>query len=98
LPEYKRGQIENDVETISYIYRIRKNEAISNLKGCKAILLTTNEAIAFASKHNEISTNRVKPTIPPCLTDIFLSTILWANYPSKNNELNIKCLINVSSI
>jgi len=93
LPEYKKGQIENDVETISYIYRIRKNTAITNLKNCKAILLTSNEAIAFSSKHYEVSANRVKPAIPPCLTDIFLSTILWANYPSKNNELNIKRLI-----
>jgi len=93
LPEYKRGQIENDVETISYIYRIRKNTAITNLKNGKAILLTSNEAIAFASKHNEVSPNTVKPAIPPCLTDIFLSTILWANYPSQNSELNAKRLI-----
>ena len=93
LPEYKKGQIENDVETISYIYRIRKNTAITNLKNCKAILLTSNEAIAFSSKHNEVSPINTKPAIPPCLTDIFLSTILWANYPSKNNELNIKRLI-----
>jgi hypothetical protein len=93
LPYYKQRPIENDVETISYIYRIRKDTAISNLKNSKAILLTSNEAIAFASKHNEVSAIRIKPAIPPCLTDIFLSTILWANYPSKNNELNIKRLI-----
>lgn len=93
LPFYKKSQIERDVEVISYIYRIRKNNYISNLKSSKAILLTSNEAIAFASKHNEVSTNKVKPTIPPCLTDVFLATILWSNYPSKNKNLNIKRLI-----
>lgn len=93
LPIYKKNQIERDVEAISYIYRIRKNSYISNLKSSKAILLTSNEAVAFASKYNEVSTNKVKPIIPPCLTDVFLATILWSNYPSKNTNLNIKRLI-----
>lgn len=93
LPFYKRTQIENDVETISYIYRIRENASIISLKNCKAVLLTSNESIAFASKHNEIHNSKVKPAIPPCLTDIFLATILWSNYPSKSDNLNIKRLI-----
>ena len=93
LPYYKRSQIERDVEVVSYIYHIRKNNSIINLKSSKAILLTSNEAVAFASKHNEISSNRSKPAIPPCLTDVFLATILWANYPTKNDNLNAKRLI-----
>ena len=93
LPIYKKNQIERDVEVVSYIYRLRKDTSIINLKSSKAILLTSNEAVAFASKHNEISSNRLKPTIPPCLTDVFLATILWANYPIKNDNLNTKRLI-----
>ena len=65
----------------------------TSLKTCKAILLTSNEQIAYASKIHEKNEWQYQSTIPVCVTDIFLSTILWANYPTKNDNLNIKQLI-----
>ena len=91
LKEYQEDLINTDVDTISYIYRMRGNSPATNLKKCKALLLTTNKAIAFASRHNKLS--EIRHNIPVCLTDVFLSTILWANYPSKNKELNEKLLM-----
>lgn len=89
----KANQIDRDVETISNIFKIRKRTRVISLKGCKAILLTTNEVIAFAAKKYEKSEWPFQGSIPVCLTDIFLSTILWANYPGKNENLNIRLLI-----
>jgi len=63
------------------------------LKKSKAILLTSNEIIAYAARNFELKNWTFKSIIPVCVTDIFLSTILWANYPTKNENLNIKQLI-----
>ena len=62
-----------------------------SLKSSKAIFLTTNRAIAKAA--NEPSINQKKHQIPVCATDVFLSTILWTNYPRENESLNRKLLI-----
>lgn len=93
IPWYKANQIERDVESISNIFKIRKRTQATSLKASKAILLTSNEFIAYAAKKYERNEWEFKSTIPVCVTDIFLSTILWANYPTKNENLNIKQLI-----
>ncbi|MBL7113551.1 MAG: hypothetical protein ISS19_16555 [Bacteroidales bacterium] len=97
IPWYKVNQIERDVESISNIFKIRKRTQAISLKNSKAILLTSNEVIAFAAKKYERSDWEFKSTIPVCVTDIFLSTILWANYPTKSENLNIKRLISECS-
>ena len=55
------------------------------------MLVTTNTALAFTSKDNRLS--NYSHTIPVCLTDVFLSTSLWLNYPNANNDINEKILI-----
>jgi len=91
LEEYMEDLISTDVDTISYIFRYRGKTPTINLKQCKALLLTTNRAIAFASQHHSIST--IHHAIPACVTDVFLSTILWAAYPGKNKDLNDKVFL-----
>lgn len=88
---HEMNMIENDVDSISYIYRIRGNQIVQNLKGCKAILLTTNRVIATASNDSRIS--KLKHGIPTCVTDVFLSTILWTYNPSENENINRKLLL-----
>jgi len=92
-PWYISDKIERDVEAISSIFKIRKQTQATSLKSSKAILLTSNEQIAYAAKIYERNEWEFKSTIPVCVTDIFLSTILWANYPTKNDNLNIRQLI-----
>lgn len=92
-PWYIAEKIERDVEAISSIFKIRKQTQAISLKSSKAIFLTSNEQIAFAAKVYERSEWAYKSSIPVCVTDIFLSTILWANYPTKNDNLNIRQLI-----
>lgn len=86
LKKYLEDTINIDVDTISYIFRIRGNQNARTLKQSKAILVTTNKAIAFASGKKGIS--NVQHIIPACVTDVFISTILWRNYPSACNNLN----------
>ena len=92
-PWYISEKIERDVEAISGIFKIRKQTRATSLKSSKAILITSNEQIAYAAKVHERNEWEFKSTIPVCVTDIFLSTILWANYPTKNDNLNIRQLI-----
>ncbi len=93
IPWWKTDQIERDVLAISGIFKIRQNNLAISLKNCKSLLLTTNDSIAFAAKKYESTDWKWKSVIPPCMSDVFLSTILWANYPVKNDNLKIKQLI-----
>lgn len=93
IPWYRANQIDRDVDAIGGIFRIRKAQQAISLKNSKAIFLTNNDLIAFATRKYEQSEWPYKSTIPACVTDIFLSTILWANYPTKNDALNITQLM-----
>ncbi|WP_431216161.1 hypothetical protein ACQ86N_16885 [Puia sp. P3] len=93
VPYYKAIQIQRDVESISNIFKIRRDNRAISLKNCKAILLTSNDSISYAARKFEKAEWPFKSAIPVCITDVFLSAILWANYPNKNENLNIKRLI-----
>lgn len=92
-PWFIGEKIDRDVEAISSIFKIRKNTQATSLKSSKAIFVTSNEQIAFAARVHEKNEWPYASAIPVCSTDIFLSTILWANYPTKNENLNIRQLI-----
>jgi hypothetical protein len=85
------NMLETDVESISFVYRLRGNIACTSLKNSKALLLTTNRVISTASHDKRI--NYLNHAIPACSTDVFLSTILWTNYPKSNDDLNQKLLM-----
>ncbi|SDF54015.1 hypothetical protein SAMN05216518_108114 [Bacteroidales bacterium KHT7] len=91
LFNHEMSMLDKDVDSITYTYRLRGNAAIYNLKGCKALMLTTNRIIATMSNDERINTK--KHQIPVCSTDVFISSILWSNYPNGNDQLNRKLLI-----
>lgn len=91
LDENQKARIATDVDSISYIFRLRGNNPATNLKQCKAILVTNNVAISYASNDGKLSA--IRHNIPPCVTDVFLSTILWTAYPGNNTDLNDKVLL-----
>lgn len=91
LDENQYSRIATDVDSISYIFRIRGNNPATNLKQCKAILVTNNVAISYASNDGKLS--NIRHNIPACVTDVFLSTILWTAYPSKTSDLNDRLLL-----
>jgi hypothetical protein len=85
------NMLDNDVNSITYIYRLRGNVACTSLKNSKALLLSTNRVISSASHDKRI--NILNHAIPACSTDVFLSTIMWTNYPSSSDGLNQKLLM-----
>lgn len=91
LKSHREESIKRDVKTIIDIFRLRGNGSHTSLKTCNAILITLNRGIAKAAK--EIGNKRVTSPIPPCLTNEMLSTILWANYPENNSNLNEELLV-----
>ncbi len=90
---HQKESIERDVQTISHIYQLRKSQSPQSLKQSKAILLSSNQAISYCSKNQAISKYGHNSKIAPCETDLFISTILWANYPSKNGDIKMKQLM-----
>lgn len=91
LDTNRRKIIATDVDVISYVYRMRGQNVATNLKNCTALLVTTNNTLAYASKHPDLSS--IVHTIPVCLTDVFLSTALWFNYPDESADVNEMVLI-----
>lgn len=91
LDDNTKRIIATDVDVVSYIYRMRGRNVATNLKNCRAMLVTTNTALAYASKHPDLSD--ICHSIPVCLTDVFLSTALWFNFPAKDTDVNEKVLI-----
>jgi len=91
IDDNTRRIIATDVDVVSYIYRLRGNNVATNLKNCTALLITTNTALAYASKHPGLSD--ISHSIPVCLTDVFMSTMLWFNYPDVDADVNEKLLI-----
>lgn len=93
LPWYSMRQIERDVQCISATFRLRKDQRAISLKACKAIFLTNNSMLAFTARIFESEESRFVSIIPICITDSFLSSILWVNYPDTNDSVNIKQLL-----
>lgn len=94
LPEHLKAKIDTDVTTVSYIFRMRGSKVAGTLKQSKAILVSTNKVLACASRLNNIS--NVRHLIPPCVTDVFLSTIIWQNFPKQCENLNHNILMSES--
>lgn len=85
-----RGTITRDVAALSGIYRFRKGYKPKTIKDCKAIFITSNTALAFASRRFETERNGTTFTIPACLTDVFLGTVIWLQSPQKVEDINSK--------
>lgn len=91
IEQFEKERIATDVDVISHVFHLRGMTKATTLKNCKAILLTNNQVLARASRNKDITV--VMHDIPVCCTDIFLSTILWVNFPKENNNLNKKVLL-----
>lgn len=64
-----------DVKSIELVYYIREEENVRNYNQTKAILLTTNRNLVYASK--VFSSEFYGDAIPSCISDVTLGTIVW---------------------
>ncbi|MDT7827650.1 hypothetical protein RQM65_03090 [Pricia sp. S334] len=86
----QKGTIQRDVKVLSGIYRFRKGHNPKSIKDSKALFITSNTALAFASKRFESLQNGSSFTIPSCLTDVFLGTVIWLQSPQRVETINSK--------
>lgn len=91
--ERENNTIWRDVYSLSGVYRMREGVVPRTLKDSKAIFITTNSSLALASRRFEIKEHSTKNSIPSCITDYFLGTLIWLNTPGKAEEITKKKLI-----
>lgn len=84
--ESKKDTIYRDIKSIALIYREMKGNRSMALETSQNFFVTTNKALAYACK-NFNKTLGKKEGIAPCITDIFLGTILWFQNPIRYDEL-----------
>jgi len=90
--EEKQPTINKDVKSISSIYRLRKGNRPKSLKDASHVFITTNTTLArVCSIFDRQEYNAF--TIPACLHDIVIGTLLWLQRPAKAQILNEKKLI-----
>jgi hypothetical protein len=93
IEEEKEYSIYKDVESITYVYKLRKGHLPRSLAQVRHVFVTTNSALAFASQQYEHKESGVMfHYIPAALTDVFLGTMLWIRSPSRA-QINEKRLI-----
>lgn len=85
--------IDRDVKVLSKIYKLRRGDRPRNIKNCKELFVTSNSSLSFASKIYEDSKTNSSFTIPACLTEVFLGTLIWLQSPQKTKNLNMKKFI-----
>ena len=66
-----------DVKSIELVYYIREEENVRYYNQTKAILLTTNRNLVYASKI--FSSDFYGDAIPSCISDVTLGTIVWVH-------------------
>lgn len=84
--------LERDIKSIYSIYKLRRGAQPKTLKDAGHIFITTAKSFAYAVSMFE-GEFLDKFTIKSCITDEFISTIIWVHNPQKYIEINKKKII-----
>lgn len=88
----KEETINKDIESIYSICKLRKGKVAFTIRDASHIFVTTNKLLAKLSSRVQVSDNALF-SIPPCITDVFIGTLLWLQSPAKTIALNEKRII-----
>jgi hypothetical protein len=72
----KGKTVRRDVDVLSGIYRIRKGVHPQTIKDARAFFVSPNTALAYASRRFESKSNGLHFSMPTCITDVFLGTLI----------------------
>lgn len=89
----KKDMIWNDVKSMSLIYRDIMLSRSYSIKTLKDVFITTNRGLAYACKNFDKTLGKKEGAITPCMTDIFLGTILWIQNPIRYDDYNEKQIL-----
>lgn len=84
--ESKKETIYRDVKSMSLIYREMQDNRALSIETSQIFFVTTNKALACACKNFDKKKWK-KDGIVPCVTDIFLGTLLWFQDPIRYDKL-----------
>jgi len=88
----KKDTIDKDIESVYSICKLRHGKVPFTISEAGHVFITTNITLAKLSGH--VQENEYCPfSIPPCVTDVFIGTLLWLQNPDKAVELNEKKII-----
>ncbi len=82
----KKATINRDIKSIALLYREMRGNRCLSLETAQTFFVTTNKALAYACKNFDRNIGK-KEAIAPCITDIFLGTILWFQDPIRYDKL-----------
>ncbi|MBW9330177.1 hypothetical protein D9N18_02205 [Lactococcus raffinolactis] len=82
--------IERDVNSINSIYILRKGRRVSTIQEAKFIFLTTSYSLINAASEYATSLKHSNREISPCISDIFLGTLLWSQTQKTLDFINLK--------
>ncbi len=81
--------LDNDVRSIEMVYRKIRGNFPQRFKDLRIVFMCANSSLAKACKnyHLEIEEPRRDGFIPICVTDIFLGTYMWLQFPQEIDKL-----------
>ena len=89
----KSDMIWNDVKSMALIYRDIKLIRAYSIQTLQDVFITTNQGLAYACKNFDKTLGKKENAIAPCMTDIFLGTILWVQNPIRYDKYNEKHIL-----
>jgi len=82
MPHNRDSAISRDVDSISAIYRLRKNKSVSNVEDTEAIFVTTSNTFVYAANDFYFK-DHDQEFVPPCISDFMLTNLLWLKSPNQ---------------
>ena len=89
----KSDMVWNDVKSMALIYRDIKLIRAYSIQTLQDVFITTNQGLAYACKNFDKTLGKKENAIAPCMTDIFLGTILWVQNPIRYDKYNEKQIL-----
>lgn len=92
------NSIQTDVRSLVMIQRQRAGAYSTDLNAARCVFITTNGVVAKVSKDYTLSNESTKDKIPTAITADMFGTLLWLNYPDKNDYVEQKLLADCKAL
>ncbi len=92
------NSIQTDVRSLVMIQRQRAGAYSTDLNAARCVFITTNGVVAKVSKDYTLSNELTKDKIPTAITADMFGTLLWLNYPDKNDYVEQKLLADCKAL
>ena len=87
--------ISNDVESIYAIHILRQGKTFKKIEKCKALFVTTNHSLVYATQE---FINNTSSSVPLLISDLELTSLLWLKNPKRFSDFPTLKLIESARI